>query len=100
MASAPLSVMSPIWEDEAQQCEDDLSWEIYAMAAQHNDMNKAPDVDDFMRYEDGRMSQAEEIIFFQRLVNSDMAWQLQGSYGRAATDYINSGLVTRPSASA
>lgn len=53
-------------------------------------------VDQIIRYENGEMEQEEVIEFFQDLVNSGMAWQLQGSYGRAAVALIEAGLVTPP----
>ena len=48
-----------------------------------------------MRYEGGEMSEEETIEFFQRLVDSGLAWSLQGHYGRAATTLIQRGLVSR-----
>ncbi len=43
-------------------------------------------------YENGEMSQEETVSFFQELIDSGLAWQLQGSYGRAARGFINEGL--------
>lgn len=57
--------------------------------------NNVP-VDDIIRYEQGDMSEDDMIVMFQKLVNSGLAWQLQGHYGRTATALINAGLVTRP----
>lgn len=57
--------------------------------------NNVP-VDDIIRYEQGDMSEDDMIAMFQKLVNSGLAWQLQGHYGRTATALINAGLVTRP----
>jgi len=45
-----------------------------------------------MDYEDGSMSEEEMIEFFQELIDSGLAWTLQGSYGRMAADFIKSGL--------
>ncbi len=47
-------------------------------------------------YEDGKMSEAEIVSFFQMLVDTGLAWKLQGSYGRMAHRLIQSGLVTQP----
>lgn len=48
-----------------------------------------------MEYEQGDMSEERTIEFFQYLVDSGMAWSLQGHYGRTATALINAGLVTK-----
>jgi hypothetical protein len=53
----------------------------------------ADTVTDIMRYEDGEMDEAEMIAFFQRLVDSGLAWKLQGSYGRMAMRLIENGQV-------
>jgi hypothetical protein len=54
-----------------------------------------PMVDKIIAYESGEMSEDEVIAFFQELVDSGLAWQLQGSYGRTAMALIEAGLVTR-----
>lgn len=41
-----------------------------------------------MQFESGEMSEGDIIIFFQELIDSGMAWTLQGSYGRLAKDLI------------
>lgn len=56
-------------------------------------MNKIPTVNEIMAYEDGQMDEETMIDFFQRLVDSGMAWQLQGHYGRTAKSLIDQGLV-------
>jgi hypothetical protein len=48
-----------------------------------------------MLYEDGDLSQEEIVILFQYLVDSGMAWQLQGAYGRMATQLIDAGIVIK-----
>lgn len=56
----------------------------------------APTVEQIMAYEDGEMPSDDVVPFFQRLVDSGLAWQLQGSYGRAAHHLVQSGLVFLP----
>lgn len=49
-------------------------------------------VDQIMAYESGDMNADEEVDFFQRLIDSGAAWQLQGSYGSQAQAFIDAGL--------
>lgn len=49
-------------------------------------------VDQIIKYENGEMSQHEVICFFQDLINSGMAWRLQGAYGRQAMALVKAGL--------
>lgn len=44
-----------------------------------------------MAYEDGELSEEETIAGFQKLIDSGLAWQLQGSYGRVAQALIEAG---------
>jgi len=46
-----------------------------------------------LAYEIGDIDQDETIELFQELVDTGMAWQLQGSYGRTAAKLIEAGLV-------
>ena len=50
-------------------------------------------VSNIIRYEEGAMDEGEVIAFFQGLVDSGLAWELQGSYGRAARRLIELGEV-------
>lgn len=52
-------------------------------------------VEKIMAYEEGELGETETIELFQALVNSGLAWKLQGHYGRTATQLIKAGLVTR-----
>lgn len=49
---------------------------------------------DVVRYESGEMTDDETVEFFQGLVDTGLAWQLQGSYGRMARALIDAGEVT------
>ena len=46
-----------------------------------------------IRYEEGNMLPKEQIEFFQYLVDSGIAWTLQGHYGRTAQDLIERGWI-------
>lgn len=50
-------------------------------------------VDNIIRYENDEMTEEETIEFFQGLVNTGLAWSLQGHYGRVATHLIEEGLI-------
>lgn len=52
-------------------------------------------VDKIIAYECGEMDDQEMIEFFQELINSGMAWRLQGHYGRTAAALIDAGYCTR-----
>ena len=47
-------------------------------------------------YESGLMDAADTIALFQRLIDTGMAWRLQGSYGRTAALMLQQGHCTLP----
>jgi hypothetical protein len=53
-------------------------------------------VDKVIAWETGEMESKEEVIaFFQELIDTGMAWTLQGSYGRTANALIEQGYCHR-----
>mgnify|MGYP001573812725 CR=1 FL=1 len=49
-------------------------------------------VSEIIAYEEGDMTDEEIVTFFQRLIDSGLAWTLQGSYGRQAEYLIKIGV--------
>jgi hypothetical protein len=47
--------------------------------------------EDFVKYEADEMTTEEEVAFIQQLIDTGMAWTLQGSYGRTAESFIKVG---------
>lgn len=54
-------------------------------------------ISDIIAYENGELDIIETINLFQRLIDNGMAWTLQGSYGRQAVAFIQSGDCTHAS---
>lgn len=51
-------------------------------------------IESLMRFEEGDMETDDEVLdLFQGLVDTGLAWQLQGSYGRTAQALIDAGLI-------
>lgn len=44
-----------------------------------------------MDFENGELSEDDEIDMFQKLINSGDVWHLQGSYGRHAMNLLRAG---------
>jgi hypothetical protein len=61
-------------------------------------MNRKPKAFDtvgfVMAFEGGELTEDEVIEGFQHLIDTGLAWQLQGSYGRAAAALIEQGLCS------
>jgi hypothetical protein len=52
-------------------------------------------VNQIIEYENGNLNNEETIELFQELVDTGMAWELQGSYGRMAEYLIQQGVVQK-----
>lgn len=53
-------------------------------------------VDLVMAIEGGELSEEEYVKAFQKLIDSGLVWQLQGFYGRTASNLIKAGLCKLP----
>ena len=57
---------------------------------------KVKDIDvvsQIMAYEEGQLTEEQTLTLFKHLVKTGLAWQLQGSYGRAAKALLDAGLI-------
>jgi hypothetical protein len=59
-------------------------------------MTKDEMLTNLIDYESGELDENTTIDFFQHLVDTGMAWRLQGHYGRTASVLIEAGYVTEP----
>lgn len=51
-------------------------------------------VEQIMAFESGELTEDQTVAMFQELIDTGQVWQLQGSYGRQAMDFIDQGLCT------
>lgn len=47
-------------------------------------------------FENGQLDEDSTLELFQQLVDTGLAWTLQGSYGRTAAQLIQAGKITCP----
>lgn len=66
---------------------------VIAMAKPNTKFNV---VDFVVDYEMGETTEEETTAGFQHLINTGMAWELQGYYGRVAKYLIDGGYCTPP----
>jgi len=50
-------------------------------------------VSQIIAFEQGELSDEGTLALFQALVDSGLAWKLQGSYGRTASHLLQAGLI-------
>ena len=55
-------------------------------------------VNQIIAYESGELDEEEIIDLFQDLIDSGVVWQLQGHYGRTASNLLGQGLCSLPEA--
>lgn len=48
---------------------------------------------DIIAYENGELDEEQTAELFQRLVDTGLAWSLQGSYGRTAQAMLEAGVI-------
>lgn len=65
----------------------------YVTKPNPTEMTNDEQVNAIIDYENGTLAQDETIRLFQHLVNTGLAWRLQGHYGRTAMALIHAGLV-------
>lgn len=52
-------------------------------------------IDQIIAYENGELDKDEVVALFQHLVDTGLAWRLQGHYGRMAARLLEAGLIRR-----
>lgn len=53
-------------------------------------------VNQIIAYESGELDEEEILDLFQDMINSGVVWQLQGHYGRMASNLLEQGLCVPP----
>lgn len=84
------------WERETGYIRGRSRWHNVAPSgspSDHPSGNMSDTLDRMIAWENGVLSDDATIRLFQDLVDSGMAWSLQGMYGRQAASLIKAGLV-------
>jgi hypothetical protein len=66
------------------------------MPAEQKEVEGYDEVGAIMAYEQGDLDEEGTIELFQRLVDSGLAFRLQGHYGRTAMALIKGGYISQP----
>ncbi len=51
-------------------------------------------LDKILMFEAGELEADEVVDLFQELLNTGLCWELQGSYGRTARQFIDQGMIS------
>ena len=57
-------------------------------------------IDQMLDYELGNLSEEETIALFQALVDTGLAWRLNGNYGKKARKLLEAGAIKTPGSKA
>jgi hypothetical protein len=64
--------------------------------AKHSEVGFVQLVDQLIAYEEGQITEDEQIALFQDLIDSGTCWHLEGHYHRVAATLIEAGLIKPP----
>lgn len=53
------------------------------------------DVTSIIAYESGELNESDTLLLFSDLIQTGLCWQLQGHYGRQATQLIDTGYIDK-----